>query len=98
MPTQIFKCRDPETGALADVEHWSLSDTARLFHCRRDLIKEGADQGRFPHLKIGARYWFSADDHAAIYAALHVDGPEPCRPAPLGTVVDDPDTALRGVR
>jgi hypothetical protein len=94
-----FTMRDPETGAPVEVDHYSLTDTARRFHTSRDFIKRGVDAGRFPCLRIGSRYWFSEADMAALYAALHVDpaGPTP-PPRRLGTVVADPDTALRGVR
>lgn len=92
-----FDVRDPETGDLHAVTHYSLTETARRFHTSRAFIKRGADDGRFPCLIVNGRYWFSDDHLGAVYAALESGGPTR-PPARLAVAVADPDTALRGVR
>jgi hypothetical protein len=101
MPTS-FNLPDPETGELRPVDHFHVTDVARMLHTNRDWLRKQCDAGVFPHLHIGARYYFTAAHVARIYELMTFDGLAmltdelDAPPSRLGVVVDPDD--IEGVR
>jgi hypothetical protein len=94
-----FPIRDTETGALVDVEFFTLPEVADRLHMSLTTVKEYLRADKWPYLRVGRSRFMSAEDIArAVESGRHDPDriPEATGRPALGIPISDTD--LEGLR
>lgn len=88
-----FPHKDSITGELVEVDYWTLAEVAPMLHTAPATVRAKCRAREWPHLEVGGRFYFNANQIAAIVDlhTVHHDDPEPPLPLRLGVAVDDDD-------